>query len=93
MTEIGDCDFSTADKERITLSEERIRLINKQSNNSGQKNVKINQIKMIKAELKDKIYKDSLFNYRKVLYEVAVSKKVINDLARYRLALEAGLLE
>lgn len=93
LTEIGDCDFSTADKERNNLNTERNNLVNKQSNISGQKNVKTNQITTIKNELKDKKYKDSLNNYRKVLYEVEVFKKVINDLAKYRNALETGLLE
>lgn len=93
MLEIGDGDLTTADKQRNDLTGERNNLVNKQSNISGQKNVKINQIKVITAELKNEKYKNSLKNYRKVLYEVAILKKVINDLARYRAALENGLLE
>lgn len=93
MIEIGDGDLTTADKQRNDLTGERNNLINKQSNISGQRNVKINQIKTITAELKNEKYKNSLNNYRKVLYEVATLKKVIMDLARYRAALENGLLE
>ena len=51
------------------------------------------QIKIATTELNQPKYKSANLNYLKVFYEVTVIKKMIEDLGKYRSALEGALLQ
>lgn len=91
--DMGERDFKNVarEKDELTKKQDNIRI--KKGEILGQMGEVQNQVNNLTKELNQPQYKNCVKNYRKSYYEVEILKKVIHDLAEYRLALERALMQ
>ncbi|XP_065361714.1 DNA repair protein RAD50 [Calliphora vicina] len=91
--ELGKLDFSTVSKEKSELTKKRDKITVRKGELLGQRGEVKHQIQKLERELAEPKYRDSLVNYRRIFYEVQLTKKVVNDLGQHRVALEWALMQ
>ncbi|XP_023303627.2 DNA repair protein RAD50 [Lucilia cuprina] len=93
MEELGKLDFSNVSKEKSELTKKRDKITVRKGELLGQRGEVKHQITKLERELAEPKYRDSLVNYRRIYYEVQLTRKVANDLGQHRVALEWALMQ
>lgn len=91
--ELGKLDFPNVSKEKSELTKKREKITVRKGELLGQRGETKHQITKLEKELAEPKYRDALMNYRRIFYEVQLSKKVANDLGQHRVALEWALMQ
>uniref|UniRef100_A0A1B0AQ80 Zinc-hook domain-containing protein n=1 Tax=Glossina palpalis gambiensis TaxID=67801 RepID=A0A1B0AQ80_9MUSC len=91
--QLGRFDFGNMTKEKAELNEQRERVTIRKGELQGQRGEVNHQIKNLERELNEPKFRDSLLNYRRNYYEVALSRNLCDDLGQHRVALEWALVQ
>lgn len=91
--QLGRFDFGNMTKEKTELNEQRERVTIRKGELQGQRGEVNHQIKKLERELNEPKFRDSLLNYRRNYYEVALSRNLCDDLGQHRVALEWALVQ
>ncbi|KAI9588645.1 hypothetical protein GQX74_004490 [Glossina fuscipes] len=91
--QLGRFDFGNMTKEKTELNEQRERVTIRKGELQGQRGEVNHQIKNLERELNEPKFRDSLLNYRRNYYEVALSRNLCDDLGQHRVALEWALVQ
>uniref|UniRef100_A0A1A9V356 Zinc-hook domain-containing protein n=1 Tax=Glossina austeni TaxID=7395 RepID=A0A1A9V356_GLOAU len=91
--QLGRFDFGNMTKEKTELNEQRERVTVRKGELQGQRGEVNHQIKKLERELNEPKFRDSLLNYRRNYYEVALSRNLCDDLGQHRVALEWALVQ
>ncbi|XP_013113614.2 DNA repair protein RAD50 [Stomoxys calcitrans] len=93
IEELGKLDFSNVSKEKKELTSKRDKITVRKGELLGQSGEVKHQIRKLEKELASPKYRNSLMNYRRIYYEVEVTRKMVNDLGQHRVALEWALMQ
>lgn len=91
--QLGNLDFRSVNKEKIELMERKDAASVRRGELLGQLGEINNQVGKLKREINEPKYKESLKNYRRAQFEVAVKRRGIEDLGQHRVALEWALIQ
>ncbi|XP_055588260.1 DNA repair protein RAD50 [Uranotaenia lowii] len=90
---MGDLDAPNVAHERDKLLKQRDSIQNKRSEINGQMAELDNQVRALRKELERPEFKNAIKNHRSTFIELAVIRKIISDLLKYRNALEWALMK
>lgn len=91
--ELGNLDFRSVTKEKNELMKKRDVASVRRGELLGQQGEINNQVAKLQMEISEPKYKESMKNYMRGQFEVAVKRRGIDDLGQHRVALEWALIQ
>ncbi|KAH8407482.1 hypothetical protein KR222_002222 [Zaprionus bogoriensis] len=91
--QLGNLDFRSVNKEKAELMKKKDSAAVRRGELLGQLGEINNQVVRLQREVNEPKYKESLKNYRRAQFEVAVKRRGIDDLGQHRVALEWALIQ
>ncbi|KAL7736159.1 hypothetical protein ACLKA6_003705 [Drosophila palustris] len=91
--QLDNLDYRSVDREKKELIEKKEAFSMRRGELFGQLGEVNNQVTKLRREVNEPKYKESLKNYRRGQFEVAVKRRGISDLREHRVALEWALIQ